>query len=612
MARKDSANKKLHHLFDKEPRWLHPKNEDDMIRRCEELARSWAGSSRRRSRAYVRQHAMSDPPPPSQETFENFEDSFPRRQRSTSEVSFTGILRRSTVLSTSSTSTTGTFTRLLPGHSDYFRQNIKRLVKRYTGSFTETTGISPLSEFTIPEMSWLQDPDAPRPFPHRPFPLPGDFLGLDDRTWRAPCFPNSDEHKWRWCLCYADSDISSSPWAVADELSPQARRILTCGGIDASDIWTKDAFDNTVLHFLAARPPMPMPILLQALQSNLCTPILDATNSGGQTFLHVLHRDWFQSQALFQLLDILRLLRFNFYARDHYGRNFFHMMLLAAPPQVYHYVAQGFDASLFAKRDAFNVVPMPPSATEASLLQVPAHYMARGSQPPLPDSEITDSELVYNIRMALDCPEFEDARGRNGLHCLGMAALSQETALRNLAVSRPGSTERATPRGRDTQNLSDSCKDRLDFRHRILEDLFAAGVDPNHYDKDGHTPLMIFAAQLPEDDDYKTGPAILEHLARRGAAVVRARSRAGETALHVAVRAGRKLAARTLVKEGGANVHARDAAGRSVLDVADAKVAASRDRPREYAHFEACRAWLSGGQGLAKQDPTVLDEWGVL
>jgi len=62
----------------------------------------------------------------------------------------------------------------------------------------------------------------------------------------------------------------------------------------------------------------------------------------------------------------------------------------------------------------------------------------------------------------------------------------------------------------------------------------------------------------------------------------------------------------------GANVHAKDADGRSVLDVADAKMMNSRDDdPSDYAHYEACRAWLSSSKGLAVQRPTIVDEWGL-
>ncbi|KAG7126412.1 Acyl-CoA-binding domain-containing protein 2 like [Verticillium longisporum] len=118
---------------------------------------------------------------------------------------------------------------------------------------------------------------------------------------------------------------------------------------------------------------------------------------------------------------------------------------------------------------------------------------------------------------------------------------------------------------------------------------------------------MAFVARLPEDGDHKGPVVILEKLIDNGARI-EARNRQGETALHVAVRCGRKLAVRTLVKR-GASVHARNAAGRSVLDVADSRMFWSRNQEKEYSHYEACRAWLSGEEARAVQQPTVAQEW---
>jgi hypothetical protein len=200
----------------------------------------------------------------------------------------------------------------------------------------------------------------------------------------------------------------------------------------------------------------------------------------------------------------------------------------------------------------------------------------------------------------------EDSKGRNGLHCLAKVVLSADDIAKTNESFSPAPMSRRTSRG--SPSSADSGTERLSLRYSLLHELLENNVDVNHYDKDGNTPLMAFAAHLPEDDDYKTGPRILRELIHRGASV-NARNRAGETALHIAVRTGRKLAAKTLVKE-GANVHVRDAAGRSLLDVADVKITKRPDDPKEYAHYEACRAYLSGNQGSAKQDPTILEEWG--
>ncbi|KAM5354437.1 hypothetical protein ACJ41O_001086 [Fusarium nematophilum] len=160
----------------------------------------------------------------------------------------------------------------------------------------------------------------------------------------------------------------------------------------------------------------------------------------------------------------------------------------------------------------------------------------------------------------------------------------------------------------DRRPQTDSSFQKLSLRKSLLDGLLEAGVDTNHYNNDGNTVLMAFAARLPEDDDYKLPCQIIDTLVGAGAGV-NARNRLGETALHIAVRTGHKLVTRTLV-EAGANVHARDGEGRSVLDVADIKALHSKN-VKEYAHVEAARAWLSGLNARAVQNPTVKQEWGI-
>jgi hypothetical protein len=63
-ASKESANKKLNAIFDKEPRWLRPKNTDDMGCRVNELSRSPTRSPISKDDfGHSRRHAASDPQP---------------------------------------------------------------------------------------------------------------------------------------------------------------------------------------------------------------------------------------------------------------------------------------------------------------------------------------------------------------------------------------------------------------------------------------------------------------------------------------------------------------------------------------------------------------------
>ena len=230
------------------------------------------------------------------------------------------------------------------------------------------------------------------------------------------------------------------------------------------------------------------------------------------------------------------------------------------------------------------------------------------------ENRLLESRLIESIRLAQETPTLEDSDGSNGLQVLSMATLSPRIVADKNNIYLQSTPQRSNSRRGDKRGDKspeqeiDSSSAKMKLRHELAVGLLAAGVNVNHYDKQGNTPLMAFAAELPEDDDYKTGPDILSLLINKGANV-HARNRCGETALHIAVRRGRKLAARTLFKN-GANVHARDAEGRSVLEVADVKIKGNKTGdPRTYAHYEACRAWLSGNGAV--QEPSVLQEWGL-
>jgi hypothetical protein len=61
--------------------------------------------------------------------------------------------------------------------------------------------------------------------------------------------------------------------------------------------------------------------------------------------------------------------------------------------------------------------------------------------------------------------------------------------------------------------------------------------------------------------------------------------------------------------EAGADVHARDSQGRCLLDIADVGIWHA-EGVKEYAQFEAIRAWLSGLYGHAVQSPNCETRMG--
>ncbi|PNY21904.1 E3 ubiquitin-protein ligase HACE1 [Tolypocladium capitatum] len=659
----DSANKKLNSLLDKEPRWLHPRDEIDMGRRVTQLSNSPVRLTFAAEAAFdhqclspgatpVKMEASTSPLPLDASPFSTGAGAIsagqspyvhhtpsgypsagtsPGLQVNTGSCAdypghggvFSSFLRRTTCLSSSTDRTTGSYHRVLSGYSEPYIQTVKRLVRRFTAPLASRSSIAPKSAGATTQPQWLDDDDGPRTFEGGPHPLPGDFLNLDMYIQQQLCHAPRETHAQRRCLCFNQFEGYVSRWATIHGLTTIAHRLLESGPT-RSDVAGRDSSGNTVLHFLAARGSLET--LLHALQTDICNPILNARNTGGQTFLHVIKRREMQKlDLLCQLLRLLSMRAFNIYARDIYGRNFFHLLHMEGLcPEAMQYISYRYDVEAYNKRDAFGIMPAgqpaPLSGQELRELdsvdrdwmdweQTPSVLCPAFSPAPSSDPAIhKQAQLLANARLARLMPTLEDADGGNGLHSLAMSTLSHGSMAQKCRADRSGQ-EQPVRRQHNVDKLVDSCSTRLEFRHSLAAGILEAGADPNHYDINGNTPLMAFAAELPEEDDYKTGPKILDLLIEHGADV-HARNRAGETALHIAVRCGRKLAVKTLVRH-GANVHARDADSRSVLDVADIKMMSCRDEdPGDYAHYEACRAWLSSIKGLAVQKPTVLDEWG--
>lgn len=642
---KDSANKKLNAMLDKEPRWLHPKTNTDMDRRVAELSNSPTRSPRLSQAPTSRPHSFSDPMPyhasapifnvetatrpstrnaspsdawstPAASSALNAPgrlDNSPGYLTGSAQTSrgstaspnegpglehndlFGVFLRQTTFMSSSTDQTTGSFHRVLSGYSEPYIKTVRRLVKRFTLPNNNRQSVSPISERPEPvQTSWIHDDDAPSVYRNRPYPLPGDFLNLDPFLQQ----PHG----------LMTHEVPGSPWVTPISLTPDGHRILSCG-IAHTDVNARDIFGNTVLHFLVARGTVDL--LLHALSTGFCASIINEQNSAGQTFFHMVSSNWLMdSERLDQLVHLLSVQHCNFYARDHYGRNIFHILRYEGIDS--SQILQHLDQNQYAKRDAFKVIPLPQlGLADAMDLDSagPQRFFEQSPEFNPVDGMMPEARLLRYVRLCQENPRLEDQEGRNGLHCLAMVTLSVRNAESRVSATLPVVTPESHQRRRSQgpEEDLDSSEKLLQLRLNSMKNLLDSGVDPNHYDCYGNTPLMAFAAELPEDDDYKTGPKILEMLIGCGANID-ARNGAGETALHIAVRCGRKLAVRTLVKC-GANVFARDAAGRSVLDVADIKMKnLVDDDPHTYAHFEACRAWLSG-PGHAVQQPTALQEW---
>ncbi|OAA41271.1 ankyrin repeat protein [Metarhizium rileyi] len=655
----ESAHKKLNILLDKEPRWLHPSSKEDMDRRITELANSptriksaiYAAHGHSRSMSSASRKSFS-PHIPNTETSMRLENlAFPALHRlavnltpiqqasgvadrawtphddqSTMSIPsagfspsqaedtadqplFASFLRQTTRLSSSTNNTTGSFHRVLSGFPETYVQTVKKLVKRFTAPMASQSSLSHYSEGYSTSQTWVDKEDRPPELDGRPFPIPSDFLNIDAYHNNMQCYFTYDGTESHHCSCSVALATCVLPWVTCEGLTSVGQRILTDGPRE-KDFGHRDSFGNTVLHFLAARGSTCL--LERSLESELCKSLMGAKNSAGQTFLHVLNLAILRDPNYVEsLLDIVARKGHDIHARDHYGRSFFHLIRTGGHPEVLiRRIASRCNPKFYIARDAFGVTPAPSDSTMAlQKLNFTALRSFSSIILPTDPGIAKESKLLESVRVAMQNPHFHDDEGRNGLHCLAMATLSTASIVHKYHLQSLHQ-DRVSRKRRKPENELDSSSSRLILRLELLTGLLDSGVDPNQHDNNGNTPLMAFVAELPEDDDYKVPPKILQLLLAKGANI-HARNRRGETALHVAVRCGQKLAMRTL-SERGANVHATDSAGRSLLDVADARMVScdSDEHTRDYAHYEACRAWLSG-KGLALQVPSVMNEWGM-
>lgn len=141
------------------------------------------------------------------------------------------------------------------------------------------------------------------------------------------------------------------------------------------------------------------------------------------------------------------------------------------------------------------------------------------------------------IIAAKDSPWFQDSTGRNGLHCLAEASLvTPDKPLPSALLCELNSLK---DMGNPERNSDRGC---------FVKCLLNIGVDPNNYDNNGNTAFMAFIIhrRAAEDDDDTT--QILNCSLAAGSDINR-RNRQGETALHLAVKLGRRAATKLSLQE---------------------------------------------------------------
>ncbi|KAI8955189.1 hypothetical protein F4801DRAFT_378092 [Xylaria longipes] len=460
------------------------------------------------------------------------------------------------------------------------------------------------------------------------YAVPGDYLNAELFAHQQQC-AESPAHAAGLCWCKVADQVSmmQSVWATFE----------VPVNISDPNLTARDIFGNTTFHYLATKDGIQelfFHLVCQALnQPGL--PIREL-NTAGQTFLHVLHRSWFQEGSrLDDLLNTLRQNSFDISARDVYGRNFYHILRLKRRSSA-RFPGQAPDVDRINRRNAFGMKPMDTRSSPNN------NYLAVHNQTTQPIGTATpaafgrpvprintetgtaeDKELyahadllrVVVSAIGVDQISFpnaqkEDSQGRNGFHCLAEVdfCLSPDTP-KHSTRAHQGHNKRKHNQDEEIEApRTTPGSQRLGY----IRGLICAGVDANQYDKLGNTPLMSFVINSSDATKYEKEESeiVIRALVQEAGAKLESRNRKGETPLHLAARHGKTIALRVLL-ELGASPHTRNAQGLSILEVLDSLYVTTESDDKNNARFEASRAILTRSTHYAVQSPTLVDEWGV-
>ncbi|KAH7380994.1 ankyrin repeat-containing domain protein [Cadophora sp. MPI-SDFR-AT-0126] len=375
----------------------------------------------------------------------------------------------------------------------------------------------------------------------------------------------------------------------------------------ASDLETFDSFRNTVLHIaatLGSRPSYITSLILLGADVN-------CLNNAGQTFLHLMELSSCHSiGSLDSLLGTLVQYQFDFQQQDQNGQTAIHALTHEDLPWR---TLDSLIHSFFTHEVEFPVcrdnlgntisqhllekgfVPSDPIRySRKSIYEPPTHVWGEVHSIQEMGTQLFENSDVPNDHQNIDAiekmmetieyeshaemqktiigagidPLYEDNKGRNGLHCLAKKLFESQ-------------------------------------RECYLDGLLRKGVNPNSYDNQGFTPLMSFVHHVREEESEQDLDLLVARMLEAGADINN-RNRQGETALHLAVKLGRRVATKILLSH-GANLHARNSSGLGVLALGMKYSNRAAQVPALYAQITLC-TFLVGSAG-AIPAPTIVDEW---
>ncbi|KAL8878858.1 MAG: hypothetical protein Q9198_003415, partial [Flavoplaca austrocitrina] len=334
-----------------------------------------------------------------------------------------------------------------------------------------------------------------------------------------------------WCIPFAVIQVKRC-LVFQVQRSPDTRIWF-----DQGNPWWVDRFGNTSLHIAAA-----LGATCEELQDIIMKgegKSLHITNTASQTFMHLVSTQLMTSDNLPSLTDFLRRSKFKFDHRDVMGYTFIDFLKSCGVGIANCYpasVVYSFRKELYEAGKTAEVVPpwsdewreawsYSRSTSLYELYKVPKHILSR---------------FKY----------FADYHGQNYLHiAVGNTKIPSDVSEQTF----PGS------------------------RLSLVRDLLSIGVELDHHDNLGETPLMTHIRTVPEQDDI-----ILELL--HSGADVNARNEKGETALHISVRLGDIVGTKALLAQRATvNVHVRNWKGQGLLAVAAKAAQSAKDDVGLYA-----------------------------
>ncbi|CAL8579798.1 hypothetical protein XPA_005529 [Xanthoria parietina] len=450
------------------------------------------------------------------------------------------------------------------------KQFVKDTLTLFSVSTLSSTKSSHGSGGSVRLAKRLGDPIPFRPARSSKEVLPGDFIISNVNTFwdHIACnqFLASRCDSVDFCESCCQAQVESGTretWCIPFAVI-QAKRNRLVGRIwcDQGNPWWVDRFGNTSLHIAAALGAMYQE--LQAIFDKGAS--IHVCNSGGQTFMHLLNPLVMDNNSLVSLTTHLRRNNFNFDHRDVQGHTFIDSLEL-----------RGLDMSKYPDL-------WPTSIIHSLRRDIYDQRMITKLTPPWSDTWceawyyagfISFCDLLQASKVVLGrFKHLEDFYGRNCLH------VAADKAEKPSQVSE--------------QSFMDS-------RLSLVRDLLSIGVELDHHDNRGETPLMSHIRTQSSQDKI-----ILELL--HSGADINSRNKKGETALHISIKLGDIISTKALLARGAAvNVHVRTWKGQGLLAVAVEAQRLARDDVGLYAKITTCMALaIDAGAIMA---PTIFDEW---